>query len=171
MIEFNSKTVASGPSSPTFVRAVADPVDREIMARLAADGRLANNALAAAVGVAPSTCLARVRQLRDMGAIRGFHAEIDPAALGLPLQAMIAVRLQAAARAAMGDFQDRMRLSPQVRDIFFLAGADDFLLHVAAADPAALRDFVVELSARPEVAHTETNLIFEHVRGSFGAAG
>ena len=70
------------------------------------------------------------------GVIRGFHADIDPAALGRPLQAMIAVRLQAAARSRMMAFTDRIQKRPEVLDIYFLAGADDFLLHVAAADAA-----------------------------------
>ncbi len=133
---------------------------------LAVDARTPNNALAASVGIAPSTCLGRVRALRSGGAIRGFHADIDPAVLGRPLQAMIAVRLQAGARSRMMAFTGRIRKLPEVLDMYFLAGADDFLLHVAAADSAALRDFVVDqLSAYPEVALTETNLIFEHVRG------
>ena len=146
---------------------VLDDVDRRILHLLAADARTPNNALAAEVGIAPSTCLGRVRALRQSGAIRGFHADVDPAALGRPLQAMIAVRLQAGARSRMMAFTDRIRKLPEVLDIYFLAGADDFLLNVAAADAAALRDFVVDqLSAHPEVALTETNLIFEHVRGA-----
>ncbi len=67
--------------SRTIVRFPAlDDVDRRILGVLAADGRMPNNALAAEVGVAPSTCLARVRALRDSGVIRGYHADIDPAA-------------------------------------------------------------------------------------------
>ena len=144
-----------------------DHTDRKILQVLAADARIANNALATQVGIAPSTCLGRVRALRSSGAIRGFHADIDPAALGHPLQAMIAIRLQAGARSRMMAFTERIRSRPEVLDVYFLAGADDFLLHVAAADAAALRDFVVDqLSARPEVALTETNLIFEHLRGT-----
>ena len=144
-----------------------DDVDRRILKRLAADARTPNNALAAEVGIAPSTCLGRVRALRAAGVIRGFHADVDPAALGRPLQAMIAVRLQAGARSRMMAFTDRIKKRPEVLDVYFLGGADDFLLHVAAADAAALRDFVVDqLSAHPEVALTETNLIFEHVRGA-----
>lgn len=145
---------------------VLDAVDRRILEILAVDARTPNNALATAVGIAPSTCLGRVRALRSGGAIRGFHADIDPAVLGRPLQAMISVRLQAGARSRMMAFTGRIRRLPEVLDLYFLAGADDFLLHVAAADSAALRDFVVDqLSAHPEVALTETNLIFEHVRG------
>lgn len=143
-----------------------DGIDRTLLAALAADARIANNALAVLAGIAPSTCLARVRALRSGGVIRGFHADIDPAALGRGLQAMIAVRLQAGARSRMTAFTDRIRRLPEVVDLYFLGGADDFLLHVAVADAAALRDFVVDqLSAHPEVALTETNLIFEHLRG------
>jgi len=143
-----------------------DDVDRRILAVLVADARTPNNALAALVGIAPSTCLGRLRALRTRGAIRGFHADIDPAALGRPLQAMISVRLQAGARSRMVAFTRRIRALVEVQDIYFLAGADDFLLHVAAADAAGLRDFVVDqLSAHPE-ALTETNLIFEHLRGT-----
>ena len=58
------------------------------------DDRMPNNALAEAAGIAPSTCLGRVRSLVERGVIRGFHAEIDPAAIGRGLQAMISVRRQ-----------------------------------------------------------------------------
>lgn len=159
---------AEPPDTPAAaqVRSPLDPVDRRILAVLVRDARIANNALAAEVGIAASTCLGRVRALREAGVIRGYHADLDPDAIGLPLQAMIAVRLRAGARDRMRLFTDRMQRRPEVRNIYFLAGADDFLLDVATSDSAALRTFVVdELSAHPEVALTETNLIFEHVRG------
>ncbi|MBF6394161.1 winged helix-turn-helix transcriptional regulator, partial [Nocardia farcinica] len=70
---------------------VLDDVDRILLDELARDGRMTNNALAAAAGIAPSTCLGRVRSLVERGVIRGFHADIDPAALGRSLQAMISV--------------------------------------------------------------------------------
>jgi len=126
-----------------------------------------NNALAEAVGIAPSTCLGRVRALRASGVIRGFHADVDPAALGLHLQAMIAVRVQGTARGEMLAFARRVARRPEVLDLYFVAGADDFLIHVAARDTEMLRAFVVDqLSARPEVANTETSLIFEHLPAS-----
>jgi DNA-binding Lrp family transcriptional regulator len=154
---------------PVAARPLLDPVDHKILAALVRDARIPNNALAAEVGIAPSTCLGRVRALREAGVIRGYHADLDPEAIGLPLQAMIAVRLRAGARDRMRLFTERMRTRPEVRNIYFLAGADDFLLDVATSDAAALRAFVVdELSAHPEVGLTETNLIFEHVRGQAG---
>jgi DNA-binding Lrp family transcriptional regulator len=75
-----------------------DDVDRRLLELLAADARISNARLAAAVGVAPSTALARVRALRSRGVIRGFHAEVDLAALGRPLQALVAIRLSVHSR-------------------------------------------------------------------------
>jgi DNA-binding Lrp family transcriptional regulator len=144
-----------------------DAVDREILRVLAVDARTPNNVLAAQVGVAPSTCLMRVRRLQDVGVIRGFHAELAPEALGKPLQAIVSVRLQAHARARIGSFAQRFAALPGVLNVFFLAGVNDFQLHVAAKSPDDLRDFVVtNLSASRDVATTETNLIFEHIAGT-----
>nr|MCW2728143.1 AsnC family transcriptional regulator [Aeromicrobium sp.] len=143
-----------------------DEIDERIVAALRRQGRLANNALASSVGIAESTCLSRVRSLVDRGVIAGFHAEVDPAWLGRPIQAMIAVRLKGDARDAINEFSDRLAAMPEVLNVFFLAGADDFHVHVAARDPDDLRSFVVDhLSSASEVALTETNLIFEHKRG------
>ncbi|MCD9196733.1 Lrp/AsnC family transcriptional regulator [Aeromicrobium wangtongii] len=143
-----------------------DTIDGRIVTQLRRQGRLPNNALAAAVGIAPSTCLTRVRGLVDRGVIAGFHAEVDPAWFGRPIQAMIAVRLRSDARSAINEFSDRLAAMTEVLNVFFLAGADDFHVHVAARDPDDLRSFVVDhLSSAPEVALTETNLIFEHKRG------
>lgn len=164
-------SAAVAPNSVQFPergRAPAlDRVDRAILEQLAHDARMPNNALAAAVGVAPSTCLGRVRALRESGVIRGFHADVDPAAIGRPLQAMISVRVQSHARAQIAVFAEQIAAAPEVLDVFFLAGADDFLVHVAARDTDNLREFVVvNLSGHPDVALTETNLIFQHIRSS-----
>lgn len=154
------------PPSPKKLHRVVDPVDRAILRVLAEDARTTNAALAQQVGIAASTCLLRVRALRESGVIRGFHADVDPAALGLDLQAMIAVKLAAHARGSMGPFVARMRRRPEVLDVYFVAGADDYLLHVAVESTAALRDFVAEhLSHDADVGLTETSLIFEHTRG------
>jgi DNA-binding Lrp family transcriptional regulator len=145
-------------------RPALDDVDRHLLALLERDGRMPNNALAAAVGIAPSTCLARVRAMRQSGVIRGFHAEVDPAALGRGLRAMVAVRMQSGSRQQLATFARHLAARPEVLDVFFLAGADDFMVHVAVRDTESLRAFVVDqLSARPEVAVTQTSLIFEHV--------
>jgi DNA-binding Lrp family transcriptional regulator len=150
-----------------------DDVDRAILEALSLDARLPNNRLAERVGVAPSTCLARLRALRAAGVVQGFHAEIDLAALGRPLQAMIAVRLTVHAREQIDAFTAAVRALPGVLSVFHMTGQTDYLVWVAAADAQDLREFVVDhLATDPAVAHAETSLIYEHVRGPgiWGAA-
>lgn len=141
-----------------------DEIDRRIVLELARDARLPNNLLAERAGIAPSTCLGRTRALRERGVIRGYHADVDQAALGRSLQAMIAVRLQSTARGHIRAFVAEVARLAEVLNVYFLGGKDDFLLHVAAASSEDLRDFVENLSANADVAYTETSLIFEHVR-------
>ena len=150
--------------SPQDLRTPLDRVDRELLRHLERDARITNNALAELVGIAPSTCLGRVRSLRARGVIRGYHADVDPASTGHPLQAMIAVRLQSDARNRLAEFVNRVGALPEVRDVYFLAGVDDYLVHVATSDTAALRDLVVQLNSHPDVAGTQTSLIFDHFR-------
>ena len=156
------------PAASKDVRTPAiDDVDRRILTALHDDARISNSALAELAGIAASTCHGRVRRLQELGVIRGFYADIDPAAIGLTLQAMISVSLQFNARAKIRDFIQQIRRKPQVMDVYFLAGADDFILHVAARDTDDLRSFVVEnLNADANVAGTQTSLIFEHLRGA-----
>ena len=95
------------PDSPKDLRGL-DHIDLELLALLEVDGRMPNNALAERVGIAPSTCLTRIRRLRELGAIRGFHADVDPAWIGRPIQAMIAVRIRSDARDAIGKFAESL---------------------------------------------------------------
>ncbi len=154
---------------PNRVRPDLDPVDDQILALLIDDARTPNAQVAEAVGVAPSTALVRTRGLVDRGVIRGWHADVDLAAMGRPLQAVVAVRLRAHDRAQIEAFGRRVPRLPEVVSTFHVAGADDYLLHVAVASSEALRDWVLDhLTTDPAVAHTETNLVFEHRRGHAG---
>ncbi|HET8616083.1 MAG TPA: Lrp/AsnC family transcriptional regulator [Actinomycetales bacterium] len=155
------------PHEPNVVRPPLDHVDRVLVAALVADGRTPNVALAQQAGVAPSTCLARVDSLRRRGVLRGIHADVDLAAVGRPLQAMIAVRLRAHVREQVELFRRTAPAIPGVITVFHVSGGDDYLMHVAVADSDALRDFVLEhLTGHPAVGHTETSLIFEQLRGT-----
>jgi DNA-binding Lrp family transcriptional regulator len=150
-----------------------DATDRAIVELVAADARITNQRLAERVGVAPSTALGRLRSLRRRGVIRGFHAEVDLAALGRPLQALIAVRLAVHAREQIDAFTAAVRELPGVLMVFHLTGVTDYLVWVAATDPQDLREFVVDhLATHPSVAHAETSLVYEHHRGPgiWGAA-
>ena len=140
-----------------------DDLDRSILGLLAQNGRMSNSELAEQVGLAQSTCLGRVRALVQAGVIRSFTAEIAPEALGLQLQALISVTLRAGARANLSEFMAQMRSHPQVIQVFFLGGTEDFIVHVAVRNSDEVREFVLaQLSNNASVANTRTNIVFDH---------
>lgn len=151
-------------SMPTILRnRDLDETDSRILDLLRADARMPNSRLAELVGIAPSTCIARVRSLVDRGVITGFTTVVSAAARGLTIEALISVSIRAGARQRIPEFHADMRRLADVTQLFFLAGSEDFILHVAVRDTAALREFVLEnLSAHPAVASTRTSLVFQH---------
>jgi len=164
MTKYSEEAPGRG-SEPNDVRPLIDETDRRILKVLAVEARIPNNALAERVGIAPSTCMSRVRSLVQNGVIRGFYADIDPEAVGYSIQAIIAIRLQVNARNVIHSFAEKLAAMTEVRNVFFIAGGQDFLVHVVAKDTAELRQFVlVNLGGNPQVASTETNVIFEQFR-------
>ena len=149
-----------------------DAIDKQIIAILSRDGRTTNADLAAALGVAPSTAHTRMRSLVDRGIITGFHASVDHQRLGRGLQAMIGVALRPGARHdSIVAFADEVRKLPQVVQLFFVGGVDDFMVHIAVADASEVREFVVEhLSAQQSVATTRTSIVFEYHRNAVAAS-
>jgi DNA-binding Lrp family transcriptional regulator len=111
-----------------------------------------------------------VRSLRERGAIRGIHADVDPEVLGLSIQAMIAVSLSSDARSSLTDFLAAVAEKPYVLNVFFVSGSYDYLLHVATSSSDGLRDIVTDLSGMQGVSGTETHMIFEHLAGRADAA-
>ena len=146
-----------------------DEVDAALVAGLVADARLANNRLADHAGVAPSTALTRVRALQERGVLRGFHADVDPSAVGRGVQALVAVRLRSHDRRQIDAFASAVPRLPEVLQSFHVAGADDYLLHVAVANAEDLRDWILDtLTTHPAVAHSQTTFVFGHERGHVG---
>lgn len=140
-----------------------DEVDQILVRELQANARITNAELAEIAGIAASTCVARVRNLVQSGVITGFTAEVSPKALGLELEVLISVSLRAGARANLSSFMTEMRALPEVIQVFFLGGSEDFIVHLAVRDSAHVRDFVLQyLSNNPVVASTRTNMVFDH---------
>jgi DNA-binding Lrp family transcriptional regulator len=155
-----AKMVQQGPG------ARLDRIDQQLVDLLQKDGRMPNATLARAVGVAESTCLVRVRSLRERGVIRGIHADVDPAMVGRPVQALIAVRFGGHRRSHFEEFREEVPALPGVLGAFHVSGATDYFVHVACESADALRDFVLDhLTNRPGVLHAETALIFDMLKG------
>ena len=141
-----------------------DRIDYKIVRLLRNNARLSNKELAKEVGLAPSTCLVRTRMLQQHGVLTGFKAEVNPAALGVALQAMISVRLKRHYKPDVEAFRKHALELPEVVRLYHVAGPIDFLAHVWTRDSEHLRDLAMTaFTSRQEVSHIETELIFEHI--------
>jgi DNA-binding Lrp family transcriptional regulator len=142
-----------------------DELDTAILRELQADARRTNRDVAAAVGVSPTTALDRTRAMRDRGIIRGARLQVDLAAIGRPVQALIAVRIRPPSRQNIEAFRNWVSELPDTVGVFVTAGAEDFLIHVAVPDNASLYAFVIDkLTERAEIADVRTSVIYEHLR-------
>ena len=142
-----------------------DEIDTKIMDLLQTDARLSNRELARRLGIAPSTCLERIRVLTRRGVIRGYHADISLGALNRGVQALVAVKLRTPARAAIDGFKEFASRLPEVISVFIVAGDDDFLVHVGVQDLDHLHAFLVDrLSNRRDIAGFRTSVVFEETR-------
>jgi len=142
-----------------------DDIDRKIIRALQENARLSNKELAALVHLAPSSCLERARRLKDSGVLAAFHTRIDPAAIGISLQAMISVELRGHSPENRDAFREHALAREEVVAFYHLTGARDFMLHVAVRDAEHLRRLIVEeLSTCAEIETLETSVILEETR-------
>jgi DNA-binding Lrp family transcriptional regulator len=142
-----------------------DRIDFGILGELQNNARLSNKELAARVKLAPSSCLERTRRLVAEGVLRGFHADVDPAALGVGLQAMIHVRLARHSHDHVEGLERHLEAVPEVIGFYHLTGEFDFLVHVAVRDADHLRNLALDaFTTRNEVAQIQTSLIFSKKR-------
>jgi DNA-binding Lrp family transcriptional regulator len=149
-----------------------DRIDHGIIEELQNNARLSNKELAARIGLAPSSCLERVRRLTTAEVLTGFEAQVAPEAMGVGLAAMISVQLGRHGRRTIEVVRDRLATLPEVLQLFHVGGSQDLLVHVAVRDADHLREFVMDhLSSQDEVAHIETALLFEHIRSPLRPLG
>jgi len=139
-----------------------DRIDFELIEHLQKNARLSNKELAAAVDLAASTCMVRIQNLRSRGILLGAHTDVRPEALGIDLQALVAIRLRQHSRAQLKAFWKHLQSFPEVRTVFHVSGGYDFLVHVMVRNSQHLKDLALDaFTSRPEVAHLETSMVFE----------
>ncbi len=142
-----------------MARAGLDRIDLRILRDLQDYGRMTNVALARRAGISPPPCLRRVRALERSGCIRGYHADIDPAALGFGVTVFAQVGLHSQAEADLNAFEALVESWPEVRECHMLAGETDFLLKIVAPDWDAYQRFLTtRLTAAPNVSVVKSAL-------------
>ena len=129
-----------------------DRIDRDILFQLQQDGRLPNNELADVVGLTPSPCHRRVKNLEASGTIQRYTAVVDPQAIGRGYEVLVWVTLKEVTRASMAAIEDRFDGLEEVTEAYRMMGQPDYLIRVAVADAAAFEVFYIdELAALPLV--------------------
>lgn len=136
-----------------------DDIDLQILGELQQDGRMTNVELARKVGLTAPPCLRRVRALEEAGAIKSYHAVVDPAMLGYTITVFAMVSLKSQAEADLKAFQDHVASLPEVRECHMLNGEIDFILKVVAPDLQSFQQFLTsKLTPAPNVVSVKTSL-------------
>lgn len=134
-----------------------DRIDRAIIRHLQEDGRLTNTELADKVGLTPSPCLRRVRALEEAGVITGYHAAIDPVAVGRGFRVLVHIDLAAQDTATIEAFEAKIAEIDAVEYCARMFGQPDYHLWVAVADLVAYEQlYMSALTRLPGVARTNS---------------
>jgi DNA-binding Lrp family transcriptional regulator len=139
-----------------------DRTDFGILRLLQNNASLSNKEIAASVGLAPSSAHERLKRLRDDGVLRGAHADVDPKAMGVGLEALLLIGLAKHERGDVDRFMNEVVDIPEVRSAFLITGRWDFVVHVVARDTQHLKDLALDsFTNRPGVTRIETSIVFE----------
>jgi Lrp/AsnC family transcriptional regulator, leucine-responsive regulatory protein len=142
-----------------------DAIDRKILALLQEDARLANVELADKVGLSPSPCLRRVRDLEAGGIIRRYVTLLNPAAIGLPVSVFVNVTLERQVEQALERFEAMILKRPEVMECYLMTGDADYLLRVVIADLSSYERFLIEhLTRVPGVASIKSSFALKQVK-------
>ena len=142
-----------------------DQFDEKLMRSLQGNARATSFELAEVVGLSPSSCQRRQRELEQRGIIRGYRADIDPAVLGQSFTVFAAVQLERHVRSDVQAFQKAVTQLPGVLEVHHIAGAFDYLLRIAVADLASYEIFHADhLTALPGVAHITSYVVMSTLR-------
>ena len=146
-----------------------DALDRQVLLALQNDGRMSNLALARSLGLSPSAMLGRVRRLERSGAIRGYRAVIDPAALDIAVRAFVVARLREHSEESIKAFEEGIQAVPAVRACYHVTGQFDMVVELAVRDLDHLGQLIrVDIARIPGVMNLETMLILAESVGDEG---
>jgi DNA-binding Lrp family transcriptional regulator len=141
-----------------------DAIDRKILAELQVEGRLTVTELAERVRLSPAPCHRRLRELERTGAIKGYRAVVDPAAVGLGFEAIVSVTMSREDAATIKEFETALAQIPEVRHSERLFGDPDYLMRVAVPDLeryVSIRD--EKLATLPGVGRITSTIVMKRV--------
>ena len=121
-----------------------DITDLRILEKLQQEARISNVELSENVGISPSACLRRVRELEKKGVINKYASLINPAALGLGVTVMVNVTLEQQVEKALETFEEAVQQWPEVMETYLMTGDFDYFLRIVVPDLPAYEKFLME---------------------------
>jgi DNA-binding Lrp family transcriptional regulator len=139
---------------------ILDNYDKAILRELQEDASISNLDLSKKIGLSPSACLARTKNLVETGLIKKFATIVDEKKLGMEVLAFALVNLTPLNRDTIHSFLADINQLPQVQECYTLTGSHDYLLKIVAKDMASYRDFIIDsLMQNPAVSKVETSMV------------
>jgi Lrp/AsnC family transcriptional regulator for asnA, asnC and gidA len=127
-----------------------DDTDRAILRTLQADARTPFSEIARQIGMSSATVHDRVNRMKEAGVIEGYHAKVDPRAVGYGASAFVGLQVEQGRDAAVEAFVDRLRDVDGVQEVHLTTGDWDLLLRVYAEDTDGLRELLFDNVANTE---------------------
>jgi DNA-binding Lrp family transcriptional regulator len=138
-----------------------DRTDFAILRLLMKDAWLSNKQIAAAVGLAPSSCHERIKSLRTRGVLLGAHAVVNLQAIGFALEAVLFVQLGKLESEVVDGFLDATAAVPEVRGVYLISGRSDLVVHVIVRDMEHLKEIISHhFNRHAVVERVETSVVF-----------
>jgi DNA-binding Lrp family transcriptional regulator len=145
--------------------ATLDDIDRRILTALQENARISNVELAEQVGISPSPCWRRVRDLEQKDIIARYVTLLEPANIGLPVSVFVQVSLERQVEAALETFERAVAGWPEVMECYLMTGDADYLLRVVVADLDAYHRFLVDHVTRvPGVSSIKSSFALKQVK-------
>ena len=142
-----------------------DSVDLAILSPLQDNARLAVVDLARLVNLSPTPCTLRLRRLEKDGIISGYHARLNPRALGHALMVFVTVSLKSTDEATLKAFNSAVRPVKQILECHMVGGGFDYLLKIRVRDMGEYRAILGGvLGALPMVESTHSYFVMEEVK-------
>ncbi len=143
-----------------------DAIDRRILAELQREGRLTHQELSERVGLSPTPCARRLRNLEEKGYISGYAALIDEARMGFGFTVFVSVQLDRQVDDRLVSFEAAIAQFPEVVDCWLMTGNRDYMLRIAVSGLAEYEQFLTgRLTKVPGVASLESSIPIRRVKG------
>jgi Lrp/AsnC family leucine-responsive transcriptional regulator len=142
-----------------------DRTDKRILNELQANGRISNQELADRIGLSPSPCLRRVKQLEEDGVIEGYAGLVNASKLGLKMMALIQIRMDRHTPDRFDAFEKSLRKYPQVLECILITGqSSDYQVKVIVEDMEEYQDFLLnKITPLPGVSDVHSSFVLRQV--------